>query len=113
MKLEKIADIESIKANHPHLHTVYDGYIVDDTYRVLLAQTGKYKHIRIRRLDDKPISDFVVFQQIKNEFIGKESEAVQVFPKISNYIDNSNTYHLFSWPEMELPNLKEMYHYTK
>ena len=77
----------------------------------MIAKTGKYHHLRIRRLDNQPISDFVVFQKIKNEFLGDEVEAVQVFPKVSNYVDNSNTYHLFSWKEMSVPNLKEMYIY--
>ena len=111
MKVEKIENIDEIKQNHPHLCTVYAGYVVDNTYRILLAQTGKFRHIRIRRLDDKPISDFVCFQQIKNTFLGEETVAVQVFPKVSDYVDNSNTYHLFSWDGMEVPNLKNMYEY--
>ena len=110
MKIIVIQDIEKIKINHPHLKTVDRGYIVDDKYRVLIAQTEQYTHIRIRRLDDEPISSFSDFQAIKNQFLGEE--AVQVFPKVSNYVDNSNTYHLFSWAGMEVPNLKKLYEYA-
>lgn len=40
-------------------------YIVDNVYKVYIAKTGKYTHIRIRRIDDKPISNFKDFQAIK------------------------------------------------
>lgn len=111
MKIVEIQDIEALKINHPHLQTVKQAYIVNGLYRVYLAQTKKYTHLRIRRLDDQPISSFSDFQEIKNRFLGEETEAVQVFPKVSNYVDNSNTYHLFSWQGMEVPNLKELYQY--
>lgn len=111
MKIVEVADIEALKINHPHLDTVQKAYIVDDLYRVLIAYPGKYTHIRIRRLDDKPIHNFSDFQAIKNEFLGQEAEAIEIFPKMSNYVDNSNTYHLFSSEDMELPNLKELYTY--
>ena len=112
MRIVKI-DTEPIKVNHPHLSTVVDGAIVDDLYRVLVAKTGKYTHIRIRRLDDLPITSFSDMQEIKNHVIGPERLAIQVFPRVSDYINNTNTYHLFSWDGMVVPNLKEMYEYTK
>ena len=111
MKVVEIQDIEKIKVNHPHLKTVKQAYIVNDIYRVYIAQTKQYTHIRIRRLDDEPISSFSDFQEIKNHFLGEEIEAIQVFPKVSNYVNNSNTYHLFSWQGMQVPNLKELYRY--
>lgn len=111
MEIIEIQNIEDIKLNHPHLYSVIQAYVVDHMYKVYIAKTGKYTHIRIRRIDDKPISDFKDFQAIKNQFLGEETEAIQVYPKVSNYIDNSNTYHLFSWEGMEVPNLKELYSY--
>ena len=111
MNIVPIKNIDELKVNHPNLDTVYKGFIVDDFYRVLIARTGKYKHLRIRRLDDKPVSSFSDMQNLKNHFLGKEVEGIQVFPKISNYVNNTNTYHIFSWDGMDLPNLKEMYKY--
>jgi hypothetical protein len=111
MNTVKIDDLVSIKENRPHLISVYDGYIIDGMYRVLLANTGKYKHMRIRRLDDLPISDFTLFQNLKNHFFGDEVEGIQVFPKKSNYVDNTNTYHIFTWIGIETPDLKKMYEY--
>jgi len=112
MKIEKI-DAEIIKNGHPHLNTVTEAYIVDNLYKVYIAQTGKYKHLRIRRIDDLPVSSFSDMQNIKNQFLGPETEAIQVYPKVSNYINNSNTYHLFTWDGIETPNLKDMYSYIK
>ena len=112
MKINEITDIESLKINHPHLNTVQKAYVVDDIYKVYIAYTGKYTHVRIRRIDNQPIHSFVDFQSIKNEFLGSEVVAIEVFPKVSDYVDNSNTYHLFSWKDMEIPNLKELYKYT-
>lgn len=111
MEIIEIENIEEIKVNHPHLFSVTKAYIVDNTYKIYIAKTGKYTHLRIRRIDDKPISVFQDFQAIKNQFLGEETEAIQVYPKVSNYVDNSNTYHLFSWEGMEVPNLKKMYSY--
>jgi len=113
MKIVPLDDIESIKSEHPHLETVVKGAIVDDLYRVLVAHTGKYLHVRIRRLDDLPITSFADMQEIKNYFIGREQTAIQVFPRTSDYVNNTNTYHLFSWKDMETPNLKEMYQYNQ
>jgi hypothetical protein len=111
--LEKIelTNIDELKKSQPHLCTVEKGFIVNDFYRVLIAKTDKYIHLRIRRIDDKPITSFQDMQDIKNEFIGKERAAIQVYPKESDYINNTNSYHLFSWDNMEIPNLATMYTY--
>lgn len=100
-------------ANHPHLVTVQEAWIVNDTFKVLIASTHGVKHLRIRRLDDFPITEYNIFQQIKNHFLGNEVVAIQVFPKTSDYIDNTNTYHLFSWDGIDVPNLKTMYKYNR
>jgi hypothetical protein len=112
MKIEKQS--LSIDLNsHPHLATVKEEYLINDEYRILIAETEEFLHIRIRRLDDKPITEYQLFQDIKNEFIGKDKVGVQVFPKVGDYIDNTNTYHIFHWMKNEprIPNLKEMYKY--
>ncbi|MBQ7949947.1 MAG: hypothetical protein IJ276_03125 [Alphaproteobacteria bacterium] len=111
MKVVQIPNLESVTKNHPHLGTVSDGWYVNDCYRVLLAQTGKYTHLRVRRLDDMPITCFSDMQDIKNHFLGPEVAAIQVFPRVSDYVNNSNTYHMFAWDGMEIPNLKELYQY--
>jgi hypothetical protein len=99
--------------SHPHLTTVQEAWIVNGIYKVMISKTLDVKHVRIRRLDDRPVTEYSIFQQIKNHFLGREVVAVQVFPKMSDYIDNSNTYHLFSWDGIDVPNLKTMYKYNK
>ncbi len=98
---------------HPHLVTVHEAWTVNETYKILLAATNGVSHIRIRRIDNLPITEYQIFQDIKNHFWGADTVAVQVFPKQSDYIDNSNTYHLFTWENIDVPNLKTMYQYNR
>lgn len=55
---------------------------------------GKMQHLWIRRHDSKPMG-WSQLQRIKNEVIGKESTAIQVFPKESQLVDQANMYHLW------------------
>lgn len=74
----------------------------------------RQENTRIYAFGGLMISRFLILRiskLSKNQFLGEEAEAIQVYPKVSNYIDNSNTYHLFSWEGMEVPNLKELYSY--
>ncbi len=70
MKIIEINNVEELKINHPYLDTVQKVYIGDDTYKVYIAQTNQYRHIRVRRLDDLPISSFSDLQSVKNRFLG-------------------------------------------
>lgn len=103
-------------ATHPHLYRVDTAFIVNEKYLVYLNITGRddeLVHLRIRRLDDKPITNFAFLQEVKNKLLGENVVAIQVFPKTEDYIDNSNTYHLFVVQEFEAPNLKKLYFYRK
>lgn len=102
---------------HPHLKTVTQSYLVDHRYLVMVAVirfgTITYHHLRIRykdkKLKDIPYNELF---EIKNTIWGKHVEAIMVFPKVSNHIDNSHTYHLFGWEGMICPNLLELYSYV-
>lgn len=53
-------------------------------------------HLNIRRRDGEAcIRDWRHFQQIKNELIGPECEAIELYPAESRLVDTSNKYHLF------------------
>lgn len=53
-------------------------------------------HINIRRRDGAPITrDWRHFQQIKNEILGPECEAVELYPAESRKVDEANKYHLW------------------
>lgn len=54
--------------------------------------------LSIKRMDREPISDWRHKQQIKNEVIGPEREAVELYPRESRVVDNANQYHLYVAP---------------
>lgn len=52
-------------------------------------------HISFKRHDRAPIFNWRDVQTMKNELIGPENEAVQLFPAESRLVDGANQYHLF------------------
>lgn len=58
-----------------------------------------FTHLSIKRLDRAPIRNWRHFQQIKNEVVGEEREAVEIYPAESRLADNANQYHLWVLPE--------------
>ena len=69
-----------------------------DVYQVtrrVLNPDDKIIHLNIRRVDGGPVlRDWRHFQRIKNELIGEECEAVELYPAESRLVDTSNKYHL-------------------
>mgnify|MGYP003626764078 CR=1 FL=1 len=53
-------------------------------------------HLSIKRIDREPIMDWRHLQRIKNEILGEDYEAVQLFPKTERLVDTSNQYHLWA-----------------
>lgn len=51
--------------------------------------------LSIKRLDREPARDFRHLQQIKNEIMGPEREAIEIFPRESRLVDGSNQTHLW------------------
>ena len=62
-------------------------------------------HLNIRRIDGAAIFDWRHRQFIKNELVGPECEAFEVYPAESRLVDTSNKYHLWAFtdPEIRLP----------
>jgi hypothetical protein len=52
----------------------------NDVYHVEVVPRGPYLHLRIRRHDGGACENWREFQQIKNEIVGAECEAVELFP---------------------------------
>lgn len=71
---------------------------INDTYQVQTRDCGdNLIHINIRRRDGGPIlRDWRHFQQIKNELVGPECEAIELYPAESRLVDTSNKYHLWA-----------------
>jgi len=62
-------------------------------------------HLNIRRIDGAAIFDWRHRQWIKNELVGDECEAFEVYPAESRLVDTSNKYHLWAFtdPKLRLP----------
>ena len=56
-------------------------------------------HLSIKRIDKKAQRDWRDFQEIKNQLLGKEVEAVELYPAESRKVDAANQYHLWALPE--------------
>lgn len=69
----------------------------NDLYQVMVHRHDEdgYVHLNIRRVDGFPGRDWRHFQQIKNELVGPECEAVELYPAESRLVDTSNKYHLY------------------
>lgn len=74
-------------------------YWINDLYQVEVRRSpeGKSAHLNIRRRDGAEIyRDWRHFQRIKNEIVGPECEAVELYPAESRKVDTSNKYHLWA-----------------
>ena len=68
-------------------------YVVHSAYTPPF--TPEFTHLVVRRHDDAPCMNWKHFQQIKNEIVGPEYEAVELFPAESRLVDTANDYHLW------------------
>jgi hypothetical protein len=78
----------------------------NDLYQVQVHELeGGWRHLNIRRVDGYPGRDWRHFQQIKNELVGPECEAVEIYPAESRLVDQGNKYHLYCCtdPEYRIP----------
>lgn len=98
---------------HPHLQSVSRCWqTTDGIYHILYDEIDGYKHLRIIRRDNKSIHNYMDLQQIKNDLLGDDAIAIEVFPKSKDFINGSNTYHLWSWDNISVPNLSKLYQYN-
>lgn len=73
-------------------------YWINDLYQVQIRyfRDKGFAHLNIRRKDGKAIMrDWRHFQWIKNQLIGAENEAVELYPAESRMVDTNNKYHLW------------------
>ena len=71
---------------------------VNNIYQVNIEyMQGGRAHLIIRRQDKQAIHNWQHFFEIKNELLGPECEAVEVYPKGSQLIDEKHHYHLWGF----------------
>lgn len=56
-------------------------------------------HLSIKRIDKAPSKSWRDFQLIKNQLIGPDCEAVELYPKESRLVDTANQYHLWGYSD--------------
>lgn len=75
---------------------------VNDLYSVqvydVATDWGQVVHMAIRNHDGQGEPSWAEMQRIKNELIGPERTAIQVYPANSELIDQANLYHLWVLP---------------
>jgi len=59
-------------------------------------------HLSIKSRNKSPIRDWRHMQRIKNEIVGIENEAVELYPAESRLVDSANQYHLWALAEAGL-----------
>ena len=52
-------------------------------------------HLSIKRRDKQPIHDWRHLQRIKNEIVGPEYEAIELYPAETRLVDSADQYHLW------------------
>jgi hypothetical protein len=73
---------------------------VNEVYQVNIQEIkdtdGRpWMYLSIKRRDKKAIHDWRALQRIKNELVGEEYEAIEIYPRESELIDEANQYHLW------------------
>lgn len=78
-------------------HEARSTYYVNDLYQVeRINHDNNVVSLNIRRRDGLPIMrDWRHFQNIKNDILGRECEAIELYPAESRLVDTSNKYHLW------------------
>ena len=93
--------IAYITATINRLHDGKEQVFLNDTYQVNIreAEVGegwpRMLHVSIKRRDKQPIHDWRDLQRIKNELIGEDYEAVELYPAERRLVDTSNQFHLW------------------
>ena len=72
-----------------------DALFVNSRYQVAMRDQGPLVHLSIKRIDQAPVHDWRDLQRIKNELVGAECEAVELYPATSRLVDTSTQYHLW------------------
>jgi hypothetical protein len=83
-------------------------FVANDRFSVQIyehqTRWGEVLQLLIRPNNGKPVRSWTEFQRIKNELVGSDRLAIEVFPPDSELVDEVNCYHLWVLPQgFELP----------
>jgi hypothetical protein len=77
-------------------------YFVEVTRLPVETSSEPAIHLHIRSNDGRPIHNWRDLQRIKDEVLGEEVEAFEMYPAKSRLVDDANAYHLWSVPVDDL-----------
>ncbi len=67
----------------------------------------QYPHVRVRRHDDKDGITWDQLQDVKNELLGPDTTAIEVYPPACDLVNEANMRHLWVLPDhLPLPSLR-------
>lgn len=85
------------KMNTPPFKVMMNGLFIVQMFKQDTSW-GEVIRLMIRWNDARPVHDWSMFQRIKNELVGEDRVALEVYPKSSNLVDVANMYWLFVLP---------------
>jgi hypothetical protein len=85
-------EVQAVAADMLHTKVFINGL-----YQVNVRRRGDWIELSIKRRNKKPMGPerYRHFQRIKNELIGPEHEAAELFPAESRLLDSANQYQIF------------------
>ncbi len=101
------ASIKQVTRVMSDIHA-HDEVWLNDTYQVNVRRGIKADGwpeliwLSIKRRDKRSIHDWRELQEVKNQLVGKEHEAIELYPAESRKVDGSNQYHLWVLAERGL-----------
>jgi hypothetical protein len=96
-----------VQAKDAYNDSVLGDWYKNDTYTVIVREGDTLPPdmnplsipdvvwISLRRNDREPVTDWRDKQEIKNQLLGPECEAMEIFPAESRCVDLANQFHLF------------------
>lgn len=87
-----------------NLYTVIVDYNPEEQgdLHIVKGMEGKFIHLSIKRNDKEPIHDWRHLQEIKNQIVGEENEAIEIYPAESRLVDMANQYHLWVFKDQAM-----------
>ncbi len=68
-----------------------------------VAGVGRVVWLSLRAIDRSARHDWREMQRLKNEIVGPEYDAVEIYPAESKLVDNANQYHLWVFLDSRIP----------
>jgi len=94
--------LKSVYPDGPSEHVTSMEVWGNDEYEATVEHwRDGWAYISLKRYDRHAVRDWRHLQSIKNEVVGPEREAVELFPAESRLMDEANHYHLFVLPKDE------------